>query len=95
MKRVLKSDGRLVFVEHGRSPDAGVARWQDRLTPLWKRISGGCHLNRKVHDIVESAGFQVSELTTTYIPGPRPMTFTYQGIAAPADKAAVGPRAPR
>ena len=47
MKRVLKPSGRLIFVEHGQAPDAEVSAWQDRLTPLWKRIGGGCHLNRK------------------------------------------------
>jgi ubiquinone/menaquinone biosynthesis C-methylase UbiE len=81
MKRVLKADGRLIFVEHGRAPDTAVARWQDRLTPLWKRIGGGCHLNRKIDEIIQEAGFQIQELTTSYIPGPRPMTYTYQGIA--------------
>jgi ubiquinone/menaquinone biosynthesis C-methylase UbiE len=81
VKRVLKTGGSLIFIEHGRAPDAGVARWQDRLTPLWKRIGGGCHLNRKTDKILEDAGLQISELTKSYIPGPRPMTYTYQGIA--------------
>jgi ubiquinone/menaquinone biosynthesis C-methylase UbiE len=81
MKRVLKASGRLIFVEHGRAPDAGVVVWQDRLTPLWKRIGGGCHLNRKIDEIIKGAGFHIPELTTSYIPGPRPMTYMYQGIA--------------
>jgi ubiquinone/menaquinone biosynthesis C-methylase UbiE len=81
MRRVLKPDGRLIFVEHGRAPDAGVAVWQDRLTPVWKRIGGGCHLNRKVDALLAEAGFTIDELRTTYLPGPRPMTFTYQGFA--------------
>jgi ubiquinone/menaquinone biosynthesis C-methylase UbiE len=81
MRRVLKSGGRLVFLEHGRAPDPGVAAWQDRLTPMWKRMGGGCHLNRKIDEIIEAAGFQISELKTCYLPGPRPMTFTYQGLA--------------
>jgi len=81
MKRVLKSDGRLIFVEHGRAPDSGVAAWQDRLTPLWKHIGGGCHLNRKVDDLLAEAGFRIEELRTTYLPGPRTMTYTYQGFA--------------
>jgi ubiquinone/menaquinone biosynthesis C-methylase UbiE len=45
MRRVLRAEGRLLFIEHGRSPDADVQRWQDRLTLLWKRIGSGCHLN--------------------------------------------------
>jgi ubiquinone/menaquinone biosynthesis C-methylase UbiE len=81
MKRVLKSGGTLIFIEHGLSPDSGVAAWQDRLTPIWKHIGGGCHLNRKIDEIVRQAGFRISELTTSYIPGPRPMTYTYQGSA--------------
>jgi ubiquinone/menaquinone biosynthesis C-methylase UbiE len=81
MKKVLKPDGRLIFVEHGRAPDSGVAVWQDRLSPVWKRIGGGCHLNRKIDDLLLEAGFSIEELRTTYLPGPRPMTYTYQGFA--------------
>ena len=81
MKRVLKLGGRFIFVEHGRAPDSGVAAWQDRLTPVWKHIGGGCHLNRRVDTLLIEAGFTIDELRTTYLPGPRPMTFTYQGFA--------------
>jgi len=81
MKRVLKASGRLIFVEHGRAPDPAVAAWQDRLTPVWKRITGGCHLNRRIDELVMEAGFQISDLKTCYVAGPRPMTYTYQGIA--------------
>ena len=80
-RRVLRSGGTVNFVEHGLSPDARVARWQDRLTPIWKRIGGGCHLNRKIDDLLLNAGFTIDELRTTYLPGPRPMTYTYQGFA--------------
>ena len=83
-KRVLKPDGRLIFIEHGRSSDAAVAARQDWLTPMWKRIGGGCHLNRRVDEIIEAAGFRITELKTFYLPGPRPMTNTYQGFAQPA-----------
>jgi SAM-dependent methyltransferase len=81
MKRVLKPSGRLIFVEHGRAPDAGVAAWQDRLTPVWRRIGGGCHLNRKIDDMLLEAGFAIDELRMKYLSGPRPMTYTYQGFA--------------
>ncbi len=80
-RRVLKADGHLIFLEHGRAPDPGPAAWQDRLTPIWKRVTGGCHLNRKIDDLIEAAGFQITQLTTCYLPGPRPMTYTYQGLA--------------
>jgi SAM-dependent methyltransferase len=81
MKRVLKPSGRLIFLEHGRAPDPSVVVWQDRLTPAWKHLGGGCHLNRKVDEIITSAGFQIREQRTCYLSGPRPMTYTYQGIA--------------
>ena len=81
MRRVLKASGRLIFVEHGRAPDPGVAVWQERLTPIWKRITGGCHLNRKIDELIMEAGFQIADLKTGYLTGPRPMTYTYQGVA--------------
>jgi ubiquinone/menaquinone biosynthesis C-methylase UbiE len=81
MRRVLRRDGTLLFVEHGRSPDPGVQRWQDRLTPLWKRIGGGCHLNRPVRGLIEQAGFCVERIETGYMKGPKPMTFMYEGAA--------------
>jgi len=82
-KRVLKPSGRIIFVEHGRSSDPDVVVWQDRITPAWKRIGGDCHLNRKIDDLITGAGFQIVELRTNYLPGPRPMTYTYQGFAHP------------
>jgi ubiquinone/menaquinone biosynthesis C-methylase UbiE len=81
MRRVLRTDGRLLFIEHGRSPDADVRRWQDRLTPLWKRIGGGCHLNRPVPELIASAGFHIERIETGYMKGPKPMTFMYEGRA--------------
>jgi ubiquinone/menaquinone biosynthesis C-methylase UbiE len=79
--RVLRPGGSLRFVEHGRSPDASVAWWQDRLTPLWKRCSGGCHLKRQTDDPLRSVGFRLARLKTGYAQGPRPMTFMYEGQA--------------
>jgi ubiquinone/menaquinone biosynthesis C-methylase UbiE len=83
MRRVLNPGGRLLFVEHGRAPDPGVARWQERLDPLWVQVSGGCHLSRKIDDLLSEAGFRVEGLKTGYIPGPRIMTFLYEGAARP------------
>jgi SAM-dependent methyltransferase len=83
-RRVLKPDGRLIFIEHGRAPDAKVIAWQERLTPFWKHATGGCRLNRKIDDLIAAAGFRVTELQTGYLPGPRPMMYTYQGLALPA-----------
>lgn len=81
MARVLKPGGRLIFCEHGAAPDASVRRWQDRIDPIWKRIAGGCHLNRPIPGLIEDGGFQISELDTMYLPGWRPATFNYWGTA--------------
>ena len=83
MRRVLRPRGRVLFVEHGRSPDPRVQVWQDRLTPLWRRVAGGCHLNRKMDAIVQESGFAIERLETGYIRGPRVMTFLYEGVAKP------------
>jgi ubiquinone/menaquinone biosynthesis C-methylase UbiE len=81
IRRVMKESGRLLFVEHGRSPDPGVSRWQDRLTPLWRRLAGGCHLNRPMRLLIEDAGFHLERIDTRYMKGPKPMTFMYEGCA--------------
>lgn len=81
MRRVLKPTGELVFVEHGKAPDRSVARWQDRLTPLWRSLAGGCHLNRPMADIIQTAGFTLNDLRCGYARGPRPFTFMYEGRA--------------
>lgn len=80
-RRVLKPGGRLVFIEHGRSPDASVRRWQDRLTPVWARVAGGCHLNRPIDALLQAAGFRPITLDRGYSAGPRAMTYLYKGVA--------------
>ena len=72
-----------VVTEHGLSPDEGVRRWQDRLTPAWRCIAGGCHLNRPIRSMIEDAGFRIDRIETGYMPGPKPMTFMYEGSARP------------
>lgn len=84
MRRVLSPGGRLLFVEHGLAPDDRVRRWQDRLTPPWKALTGGCHLNRPIQTLIEANGFRVERLETGYAPGPKVMTFLYEGAARPA-----------
>jgi len=83
VRRVLKAGGRLIFLEHGRAPDLGVVEWQDRITPFWKHVGGGCHLNRKIDELIMTVGFHIVEMKTCYLPGPRVMTYTYQGFAEP------------
>jgi len=84
MRRVLKPGGRLLFVEHGRAPDLNVRKWQDRLTPAWRCIGGGCHLNRAIAELIDGAGFRMERLDTGYMRGPKPMTFMYEGSARPS-----------
>ena len=79
--RVLRPGGQLHFVEHGLSPDLGVAKWQHRLTPLQRRVAGGCHLNRPIDRLIEGAGFAVTQLDTYQLGGPRPMSYMYEGVA--------------
>ena len=81
IRRLLKPEGSLIFVEHGLSPDAAVQKWQNHLTPAWRRVAGGCHLNRNVEHLIRSAGFVMTELQTGYIRGPRPATYMYRGLA--------------
>ena len=80
-RRVLKSGGCLVFVEHGLAPEPGVARWQRRLTPCWRPLAGGCRLDRRIDELVRAAGFRIGEIATEYAPGPKPWTYFYQGTA--------------
>ncbi|AXO63116.1 class I SAM-dependent methyltransferase [Ectopseudomonas oleovorans] len=81
MRRVLKPGGRLLFCEHGLAPDLPVVRWQKRLTPLWKPLAGGCHLDRDIPALIGAGGFHIRELSTGYLKGPRPMTHVYRGWA--------------
>ena len=83
IRRVLRPGGSLLFIEHGRAPEPRLERWQDRLTPLWRRVAGGCHLNRPIDRLIEQSGLRLTDLDTGYlIAGPRPWTFHYRGRAA-------------
>jgi ubiquinone/menaquinone biosynthesis C-methylase UbiE len=86
IRRVLRPGGRLIFIEHGLAPEAGVRRWQERITPLWRRIAGGCHLDRPIDALIGRAGLRLAGLETGYlVRGPRPFTFHYRGQALPTD----------
>jgi ubiquinone/menaquinone biosynthesis C-methylase UbiE len=84
IRRVLKSDGHLIFCEHGAAPDAAVRRWQNRLNPVWKRIAGGCSLNLPIPSLLEQAGFKIRKMDTMYLPGWKPAAFNYWGVAVSA-----------
>jgi ubiquinone/menaquinone biosynthesis C-methylase UbiE len=81
--RVLKPGGKLLFVEHGLAPERRVQKWQNGLDPVWSRISGGCHLNRPIRNMIEDAGFKIERLKTSYLPGPKAMGFLSEGGAKP------------
>lgn len=82
MRRVLKPQGKLLFSEHGASPEASVLKWQNRITPVWKKLGGGCHLNRPIAQYLQEAGFKVTSLEAQYIPNtPKIAGFNYLGVA--------------
>jgi ubiquinone/menaquinone biosynthesis C-methylase UbiE len=91
MRRVLRPEGRLIFVEHGRSPDPRVIRWQDRLTPVWRRVTGGCHLNRPIEQLIAAGGFEVAEIERGYVAGPKVAAYLYRGVATPRAPARNSP----
>ncbi len=81
MRRILKPEGRLVFLEHGLADNPGTRAWQQRLNGLQQKIGGGCNLNRRINEAIESAGFSITQLKNYYMEGPKPFTYMYQGIA--------------
>jgi ubiquinone/menaquinone biosynthesis C-methylase UbiE len=81
MKRVLKPGGSVLFVEHGLAPEASVRAWQGRLNPVWRRVTGGCNLNRRIDALVRSAGLTITRLENEYAKGLRPMSYIYSGEA--------------
>ena len=84
-RRVLKPNGRLLFCEHGLAPDPGVAKWQRRIEPIWKRIAGGCHLARPIGGAIAAAGFKIADLENMYVPKtPKIAAWNEWGSATPA-----------
>ncbi|MCB1854383.1 MAG: class I SAM-dependent methyltransferase [Pseudomonadales bacterium] len=69
MARVLRPGGSLLFCEHGRAPDAAVVRWQERINPLWRRLFGGCNLDRDIPALLDAGGFRIDSLEQMYLPG--------------------------
>jgi ubiquinone/menaquinone biosynthesis C-methylase UbiE len=82
MRRVLKPGGKLIFCEHGRAPDPGVRRWQNRINPTWKKLAGGCNINRPIAQCLESGGFKIEKMQAEYVPKtPKFVGYTYSGYA--------------
>ncbi len=84
IRRVLRPNGALLFIEHGKAPDSDVdvQRWQERITPLWRRLAGNCHPNRRIDQLLTAAGLTLETLECGYlIDGPKSLTFHYRGRA--------------
>jgi ubiquinone/menaquinone biosynthesis C-methylase UbiE len=84
MRRVLKPGGTLLYCEHGAAPDKSVRRWQDRLNPAWRRMAGGCNMNRDIPELLAIGGFEPVEAKERYIPGPKILCYNYWGTARAA-----------
>lgn len=84
MRRVLKPGGRLLYCEHGMAPDERVRRWQERLNPGWRKIAGGCNMNRDIPQMIAASGFDIVDDQRIYIPGWRILSYNYWGSATPA-----------
>ncbi len=82
MKRVLKPGGDLLFLEHGEAPQGSTRTWQHRITPGWRKLTGGCHLNRHIADLIAQARFEIQELENLYMPNaPKIAGYIYKGRA--------------
>jgi ubiquinone/menaquinone biosynthesis C-methylase UbiE len=79
MRRVLKPGGSLLFCEHGIAPDESVRRWQRRLSPAWRKVAGGCHLDRDIPELITKAGFVLVADERMYIPGIKALCYNYWG----------------
>ncbi len=86
IRRVLKPDGRLLFCEHGLAPEKYIKTWQKNINPIWKQVSGGCNLNKDIPKILTENGFTLLELNKMYIPGWKPASYNYWGVATVNDE---------
>ena len=81
--RVMKSDGRILFCEHGIAPDEVVQKWQNRINPLWGKLFGGCNINRDIPNILKNGGFKINSLDKMYLPStPKIVGYNYWGEAS-------------
>lgn len=82
IRRVLKPSGTLIFCEHGKAPDENINRWQNRINPVWKRLAGGCNINRPIDSLLKQSDFISRDMQTMYLPGWKPATYNYWGTAS-------------
>lgn len=82
LHRILRPGGKFLFVEHGLADDPKVQRMQHRVTPYWKIVGDGCHLNRNIRELFQDHHFAIPRLNNFYMPGaPRFASYMYQGVA--------------
>ena len=82
IRRVMKDDAVMLFIEHGIAPDANVIKWQNRVNPLWGKLFGGCNINRNIPEIIQSSGFTLNSLDQMYLPNtPKVVGYNYWGKA--------------
>ena len=82
IRRVLKHNGKMIFCEHGVSPDENIKKWQKRLNSIWGKIAGGCNINRNIPMLIKSSGFKIVEMDEMYLPKtPRIAGYNYWGYA--------------
>ena len=83
MYRVLKPGGNLIFCEHGEAPDENIRKWEKRINPVWKKVAGGCNLGRPIPRFIELGGFDIQNIESQYLPGPKFAAYNYWGTAKP------------
>lgn len=85
IRRVLKPGGRMLYCEHGKAPDEEVRRWQNRINPTWRKVAGGCNMNRDIPALLAAGGFRIKTDERMYIPGVRVLSYNYWGSAVPTN----------
>jgi len=82
--RVLRPGGRLIFFEHGLSPDPSIRRCQERWEPILYRVFEGCHLTRDIPALIAEGGFQIEQIETGYLARfPKSWAYCWWGMAIP------------
>jgi len=82
IKRVLKPKGKFIFTEHGLAPDEKVSQTQNRINPYWKKLGGGCNLNRNIEILISDNALHFQSINKMYIPGWKPASYNYWGVAS-------------
>ena len=82
IRRVLKDQGKMIFCEHGVAPDDNIRKWQKRINSFWRKIAGGCNINRNIPSLIQESGFDIVELEEMYLPNtPKIAGYNFWGYA--------------